>query len=335
MYQFNMSACEDLAGAKSSLLDASAYEHLAGAEPPVYASQLKPRGRKPKAKVAESVSREIPSANGDGLQSASSKKRKTGKGKKTKTRKAAKGKKGKVGNKKCKKNKKAKKGKKCSKSGMSGMEPVDLEATGKKAAADASEPTEMKSKRKPRRRAASKGKPCESSLHPEYVESVEPEVVETAAKSRKGRKTAEQKGVKINKRKQKANTIDEVAVPPIAEPPLGDAPLPVGFARPPNWVNAGNVYSNMYRRAQSGGHAKADVQRMAKEATKLFREQGIVAEGLMTSFRGKGKRAQPDASDPAGVQPPQDQPGGNANEFDGWYINERPEYQEALREAGA
>lgn len=294
-------------------MDPALYEELARAEPPVYGNQLKKRGRKPKAKVLTDSAVE-----GESMENTHAKKVKKNKnGKKGKGKgKRAGGKKGKGGKGRAKKGKKGKG--QSAMGGEAGMSaPCEMAAEMKslhdleELPMERSAGEEAGAKTRKRRTKAKRS----STRAAKGNEMVVEENLEESNQTRNPPKKRARKG-----KAAVAKAPVDAPVEPLVEPEVAEvAPPPAGFSRPPIWVTASNVYSNMYRRAQSGGYSKAEVQAKAKQATQLFRESGIVSNDLLSSFRGRGKRATDlDLASDGGRH---------------WYINDQPEYQPLLEDA--
>lgn len=217
---------------------------VASEDPPAYASQSKPKGRKAKAPKKGQVYDEAGNDDhahgwdengwdeyGDSTWDAPAEKKASKKpvGKKRKLLKKGKASPTGKGKKSTPKSKKGKKTKPVN-------EPTDADADG--AADEENQPPEVAvPKRKPRAKRAARPK-------------------------------------------AKAAPVAPVAPGPSLERGV----LPDGLVYPPDWVRSGNVYSNMYRQAKSSGKSLEEVKTIAREAGQRFRETGGVEPSLLPSF---------------------------------------------------
>lgn len=143
---------------------------------------------------------------------------------------------------------------------------------------------------------------------------------------------AKRKAAAPKSRAKRAKKGDEVVLPNAVEPvePIDDdepgpalPPYVAGLAKPPTWVKAGNVYSNSYRRLKSAGLDLEEVRNRAREVTGLFRTTGKVPEELLTSFNRGDRWVRAHAGHP--VAPPP-----NRNRF---YVNNDPNMAPLIEEA--
>ena len=255
---------------KIALAPAPAYmsrigEEVAKAEPAAYGSQSKPRGRKPKK--ATNVEKSDDHDNGDDADDMDcppdlSKRPRKRKGK---------GKKNKRGSKKSTKKstkksiKKSRKGKRKATKNAKTANLPDLEDH------DDYEPSE-------------------SGVHDLDTAKGSDVPGDVPGSSSVGAlRKAKAKGSKSKgKKKNMSSPVD----PDPLEPGLA-VDLPPNMAYPPDWVKAGNVYSNSYRRAKAEGKGPEEIKEFAKDCTARFRQWGAVDTDLLTSFglsKGKSKR---------------------------------------------
>lgn len=210
--------------------------------------------------------------------------------------------------------------------------------TKKKAASNGTDPVSVtkskakrgKNKRKVLRKASSKGqrgkKNRGNSTGEEAIDgdqpmgdpsgpsaSSPPEPVPKAAAKAKRKSKAKRKPEPLG---AEASEVVDVEATEASEP-LGDEPfvaLPEGMAYPPPWVEAGNVYSNSYRRAKAKGLKLDDVKAHARDCTERFRLTRAVDQDLVGSFslfkpENKRKPRKPKGAD---MEPVQDGSDGQA-----------------------
>ena len=273
------------------------YDELQSAEPPVYAMQSKPRGRKPKAKSKASTGT-------DGVEVETLEKATGKKGKKAKSGK--------------------KKGRKSNKKSDVAHEEADEEL--QEHAEDAQDSAgSMVAWHDPADPIEDDREVAADVFHEEAKQS-EPASSSAAEPKAKASKEAKGKASKVKASKPKAkgkakraSSVDaenggpnenEIAAGEDQEPVVRE--LPPGYVQPPEWVTSNNVYTNAYRRGKASGESAEKVKELAREARLQFSMHGGVLDDLATSF-GKckrGKRAKVANEIPAD-NPPQ-----------GWYVNE-------------
>ena len=98
---------------------------------------------------------------------------------------------------------------------------------------------------------------------------------------------AKAKGSKSKgKNKNKSSSKGEPVGPDPLEPARGVAlpHLPPNMVYPPDWVKAGNVYSNAYRRAKAEGKSPEEIKEISKDCAARFRKWGAVDTDLLASF---------------------------------------------------
>lgn len=180
-----------------------------------------------------------------------------------------------------------------------------------------------KSKRRPASEPQAKRRTSEPKTR--KVSKAKPAPKRASAKAAPGKK-AEKQNRGQAERKRKALEPDEVSEELPADDPEAHLAVdyppapPAGYDYPPSWVHAGNVYSNAYRRAKAQGLSAEEVREKAREASQHFKDLGTVTADLAMSFGSakRGKRC--DAVK-------------HMEKAGGWYVNDDPVMGPLVKEA--